>query len=73
MFANQVLVVGVETQEDGSAKVYIDARWKGLYALIEDPKEAANVQRQWDANFMGHLYMDKPPDDCLRIDNEAPS
>lgn len=68
---NEVLVVGVETLDDGSAKVYIGARYQCIYALVEDPEEAANIQRQWDSSFMGHLLMEKPPDDCLGCDKPA--
>jgi hypothetical protein len=65
------LVVGVEDGPDGTLKVYVDARWKGLYAIVEDAEAQEAIRRAW-ANTSSHLTITKPPPECLFRDPVAP-
>lgn len=64
------LVVGVEDGPEGMLKVYVDARHRGLYALVEDAEAQQAIRRAW-ANTSSHLTITIPPPECLFLDSDA--
>ncbi len=64
MFHGKSLVVGVEDTDDGLLKVYLGARWKNIYTLVEPGDEANEVRRLW-ANPTQHVLVPTPPADCI--------
>lgn len=54
------LVVGVEDElVEGCLKVYVAARYLGLYVLIRDPGVQREVRDAWRGR--GHLLISLPP------------
>lgn len=66
------LVTGVENDQDGGLRMYVGARYKGIYAIIEDEDAKEKLRREWGASLMGHLVVEIPPRDCLFTTEERP-
>lgn len=47
VLGRNTLLVGVEEREDGALKCYLGARWKGIYCIVDDPEDKAEVRRLW--------------------------
>jgi hypothetical protein len=47
------LVVGVEDDPDGSLRMYVGRRSKGIYAIVDDPAEQDRLRSAWGSG--GHL------------------
>lgn len=59
------IVVGVEDDpETGMLRMYVGARWRGVYALIEDPEDQETLRREW-ADPTRILVVPKPEPDQL--------
>lgn len=60
MFSGQgVLIVGVEENEAGGVKVFVDHRSRGLYFVVRNPEGAEQVRRAWRGSISGHLIVDR--------------
>lgn len=70
IMGTHVLLVGVEDQDDGALRCYIDSRHRGLYVLVDDPAAQAQVRSAW-ATGSGHLTIPKPPADCIYRDDDS--
>lgn len=55
-----VFVVGVEDEPDDPdvVRVYVDARYRGLYFTVDGPR-ADEARRAWRASNHGHLLIDR--------------
>lgn len=59
------LVVGVERASDGDLKVYLGARYKGIYVAIPPGEHADRIERAWNGTGQ-HLFMRPvPPPEAL--------
>lgn len=55
------LLVGVGPDEaDGSMRVYLDARWRGLHTHVSDPEGKAQVRRAWAGGYRSHTFVAVP-------------
>jgi hypothetical protein len=69
----KTLVVGVEDDaETGCLRMYIGARYQGLYALIENEQAKEKLRREWAGSYCGNLLIDPPPDNSLYSEKERP-
>jgi hypothetical protein len=59
LFGIDRLIVGVERDRGGWVRVYLDARWKHRYVLLQPGPEAERVVAQW-SNPMHHYTADVP-------------
>lgn len=67
------LVVGVEDDEEtGGLRMYVGARWKGIYAIVEDEDAKKDLRNAWAGSYCGHLTVPIPPRDVLFTDEERP-
>lgn len=63
MFRPVTMVVGVEDDPDGGLRVYLGARYKNIYLLVDEAAKDS-VRRGWGAG--GHLWLwPIPPADIL--------
>jgi hypothetical protein len=62
------ILVGVEDDPDGGLRCYVGARYRGLYVIVDDPKEMERVQHAWAGG--GHVLMPVPPAECVYSDKE---
>jgi hypothetical protein len=63
------LVVGVEDDPDGSLRMYVGHRFKGIYAIVDDPAEKEKLRSAWGSG--GHLFTAIP--ETLFQDPPAPA
>lgn len=69
-FLGATEVVGAERADDGDLKVYVSARWRGIYVLVPAGERADAIEQAWRGSMCGHLYMRPvPPDDMLHRDD----
>lgn len=54
------LLVGLEDESDGALRVYLGARWKGLYIRVTEPEAQDQFRRAWGAGR--HVWMWPLPD-----------
>lgn len=62
---NTRLIVGIEDDEDGSLRVYLDRRWTNLHTHVADEEVKRQVRNSW--GYQGHVFTDVPADalcDC---------
>lgn len=69
MTGNTALVVGVEDGPDDALKVYIGARYRGVYVLVDDADAQREIRRAWDT--MGHVLIPLPDENHLHKDAGA--
>jgi len=65
------LLTGVEDDPSGALRVYLGARYKGLYLLVEDEDEKDFFRRGWRSGAPHTWMWPIPPDDAIhneRID-----
>jgi hypothetical protein len=64
------MITGYEPQDDGTVKVYLGARHKGLYLLVTDPEEQEFFERGWNSIMNGHhcWMWPLPPADAIHCD-----
>ncbi len=68
-FAGQAaLVVGCERNAGGSAKVYLDARHRGLYLCLRPGLTADQAERAWQGSRQLLWLSPVPPVDALFSD-----
>jgi hypothetical protein len=65
------LVVGVEDDASGALRVYLGARWKNVYCLIDNEVDKDAVRRAW--SHQGHVTIPIPPADRLYVDAPSPA
>jgi hypothetical protein len=71
LMGTSVLVVGVEDDAaTGCLRMYVGARYRGIYALVEDEDAKDALQRAWHSSR--HLVVDKPPVEALYTERERP-
>lgn len=58
------LVVGVEDQDDGGLRLYLDARYRGVYVVVDDPAAQAQARAAWATG--GHVTIPVPPAECIQ-------
>jgi hypothetical protein len=63
------LLVGVEDQEDGALRLYLGARYRGLYVVVDDPDAQAQARAAWATG--GHVTIPVPPVDCIHHEQAA--
>ena len=74
LMGTQVLVVGLGENELpwGLLKVYINARYRGEYVIV-DQCHADEFRSAWAGSFGGHLLTDKPdPEKVFRDSDGGP-
>lgn len=64
LFSDGHLVVGIEDDPDGSLRVYLDMRSRGIHTHVDDEDAKAEVRSAW-ANAMSHITT-RVPNDALR-------
>lgn len=68
---NGHLVVGLEDDTDGSVRVYLDHRWRGIHTHVKDAQAVERVRRAWASSYRsGHLFTTVPRDalcDCPEV------
>lgn len=69
-FGRHALIVGVEDDHDGGVRIYLHARYRWIYVLIDDPADCESIKRQW-AGHGGHLTLPNPPADCVFQDERG--
>jgi hypothetical protein len=52
------LLVGVEDQDDGGLRLYLDSRHRGLYVVVDDPAAQAQARSAWATG--GHVTIPVP-------------
>jgi hypothetical protein len=62
---NACLIVGVEDDPDGSLRVYLGARWKGIHVHVDDETARAEIRRAWGDPLSAHVFTARPPADAL--------
>lgn len=68
LFGTSTLVTGVEPGPGDSLKVYVGARFRGIYFLVDDPAEKERVERAW-SDRSAHVVIETPPAEILRRDD----
>lgn len=63
-FYGKSLMVGCERMDDNSLKVYLGARWKGIYAVLPPGDEADEVEAAWGSSAH-HVLIPTPPADSI--------
>jgi len=58
-----MLLVGIEDQDDGGLRLYLNHRSLGWYALIYDEDVKARVRDAWAGS--GHVTVPVPPLGCI--------
>ena len=75
MFGRNTMMVGLEEMDDGALKVYVGARWKNIYMILDDEAEKDKARRAW--SYGGHVFMPVPAPEQLFYDapplSEAPT
>jgi hypothetical protein len=66
MTGSTALVVGLDDGPDDSLKVYIGARYKGRYLLVDDPAAQRVIRDAWAG--MGHVLIPLPREDQIHQD-----
>jgi hypothetical protein len=66
------LLVGVEDHPDGGLKCYLGARYRGVYAIVDDPEAMEKVRRAW-ADPTAKVLFPVPPPECVFSDREEAS
>lgn len=62
------LLVGVEDQDDGVLRLYLDARHRGLYVVVDDPAAQAQARAAWATG--GHVTIPVPPAEYLQREQD---
>jgi hypothetical protein len=57
-------VVGVEDDPDGSLRMYVGHRARGIHTHVVDERDKQELRRAW-ANVMGHVVVEAPPVEAL--------
>jgi hypothetical protein len=60
MTGDAALVVGVERDDEGDLKVYLGARYRGVYVPIAAGDDADRIERAW-ASVSAHLWLTPVP------------
>lgn len=60
------MVTGLEDQPDGSLKVYVGARYRGLYFVTDDAETQKALRVGWAHG--GHLLILTPPADVIEAE-----
>lgn len=68
MTGRTALVVGVKDDPDGALKVYVGARYRGIYVLVDDANAQHEIQRAWATG--GHVLVPLPDDSQLHRDGD---
>lgn len=63
----QSFVTGVERLDDGALKVYVGQRGRNVYTIIDDERDAREVERAW-SDRSAHVLIPTPPPECLYRD-----
>lgn len=63
LYPGAILWVGIEDDDDGSLRLYLDARWKNLHTHVDDPEAIKDLRSAWNGGAMGHQ--------ALRVPREA--
>jgi hypothetical protein len=64
------LLVGVERDDAGDLKVYLGARYRGIYMVVPAGDNADGVEGAWNGS-RGHMFVRPvPSSDCLFCDRE---
>ena len=49
------LIVGLEDDDDGSLRVYVDHRSTGIHSHVADHGAQAEIRDAWVGSYRGHL------------------
>ena len=63
LFSDGHLIVGLEDDPDGSLRVYLDARFRGIHTHVDNEEAKAEVRRAW-SGAMSHITT-RVPDSAL--------
>lgn len=58
LYPDAALIVGVEDDADGSLRVYLYARWKGIHTHVDDEAAKDAARRAWNSG--GHVVTRVP-------------
>lgn len=58
------LLVGIEDQDDGGLRLYLNSRSLGLYALTYDPEAQEEIRQAWGRKTH-HITLPVPPPDAI--------
>ncbi len=73
IIGRDALVVGVEDDaETGGLRMYLGARYKGVYAIVTDEEDKATLRYEWDCSRGGHLSTAIPEGECLYTTADRP-
>lgn len=72
LLGKKTLIVGVEEEKNGDLRVYFNARWKGIYAIVpaKNTDVILRLRRAWDSGQK--VFTDPPPPEMLWSTKERP-
>lgn len=70
LFGDASYLVGAERQEDGALRVYVSARYRGIYFVL-DGEAADRVEAAWNGSSEHLFILPVPPLELLHREEEA--